>query len=160
MSPSFHIKPAVISDKLQLLEIEAACFKQDKITSRQMHYLLSAAKAVTYVVEIKDKAVGYCLCLIPKLNKPARIYSLAVLPACQGQGLAYALLNYAVHELIELGYSKCRLEVACNNSSARKLYCSFGFYEIKALTGYYEDHSGGLRMEKRLCYNGSKITNG
>lgn len=62
-----------------------------------------------------------------KVPKPrAQILSLAVSPACQGQGVGTLLLNNA---MVELQNQFVCLNVRANNPAAQKLYSKTGFYQ-------------------------------
>ena len=147
MSASICIRKASSSDVPALLVIEERCFSSDRICSRQMHYLLTQAKATTRIAVDGAMAVGYGLCLLPALPRPARLYSLAVLPHWRGQSLARRLAEGLLAELESLNYSRCRLEVRGSQTNVRSFYQSLGFNPIAELPGYYQDGEDGLRME-------------
>ncbi len=150
MSASICIRKASSSDVPALLGIEERCFSSDRLCSRQMRYLLTQAKATTRVAVDGPVAVGYGLCLLPALPKPARLYSLAVLPHWRGQNLARRLAESLMAELESLSYSRCRLEVRGSQTNVKNFYQSLGFIPIAELPGYYQDGEDGLRMECRL----------
>ncbi len=147
MSASISIRRASVSDKLSLLNIEACSFDTDKISPRQMHYLLTQAKATTLLAVDGAQAVGYALCLLPRLPRPARLYSLAVLPEWRGRGLARNLCESLLTELRSLHYSRCRLEVRKSQIDVQNFYLSLGFRPIAELPAYYQDGADGLHME-------------
>ncbi len=150
MSDSIGLRRATTSDQSSLSTIEACCFDSDRISPRQMHYLLSRAKAVTYIAVYRDTAVGYSLWLIPRLPRPARLYSLAVLPQWRSQHLARRLCDHAMTELRRLNYTHCRLEVRRSQITVKNFYLSLGFSPLVELPGYYEDREDALRMECML----------
>lgn len=112
-----------------------------------MTYLLTKAKAITWVAVAADQVAGYGQCLIPEQPRPARLYSLAVLPEYRRQGIAHQLMGTLLSELISLNYSRCRLEVRCSDHGAQTFYRSMGFSMISTLPAYYEDGENALRME-------------
>ena len=101
MTPS--IRRATPLDKKQLLHIEDSCFTYDKITPSQMHYLLTKAKATTFVFTQETIPIGYAMMFTPKHPKPARLYSLAVLPNHQGKNIGSQLIgNHRSQQLVTL----------------------------------------------------------
>lgn len=148
--------PASLKDLDALLSIENSCFKSDRVSRRQMRYLLRQGKTLTYVCKVAGKAQGYIMCFIPAHPKPARIYSLAVLPEQRGKGIASHLLKKSLLKLRELGYRSCRLEVRASDKKTRSLYQRFDFKQIESLPGYYEDGRDGIRMALALQARKSK----
>lgn len=63
----------------------------------------------------------------PKVKAEARILSIAVHPAHQGQGIAKALCRRGLDRLDQLGASPVRLEVRPENTPAVALYTGLGF---------------------------------
>jgi ribosomal protein S18 acetylase RimI-like enzyme len=147
-----HLREAVPADAPVLLRIEEQCFPTDRIKPRQMRYLLTRARALNLVVDNGAGAVAYCCCLTPaQTDRPARLYSLAVAPACRGRGLAVALLQRLLDALRERGYRRLRLEVRAGDRRTQALYQRFGFRELSRIEGYYEDGAAALRMEADLA---------
>jgi len=147
---AIHIREALSDDLPHLMALEQRCFQGDRISKRQMRYLLRKAKARTWLLSCGSVVAAYCLCFTPALPRPARIYSIAVQPEYRGQGLATKLLKAVLENLFAMHYTRCRLEVSVGNQSAQKLYASFGFRTIEKLPAYYQDGADGLRMEKDL----------
>lgn len=141
---------ATVDDLSSLLTIEESCFNVDRISKRQMKYLLTRAKARCWLVSNGSTAVAYCLCFTPILGRPARLYSLAVLPQCRGQGIAAELLNKVAVNLYQAGYRRLRLEVNETNLPALKLYTKLGYKQIAKLPNYYENVNHGVRMQLDL----------
>lgn len=145
-----HIRPATPDDALALCTLETQCFSSDRITPRQMRYLLTRARALTLLVESSSGIVGYCCCLTPTGGRPARLYSIAVAPRARGQGAASMLLQYLFAALPRLGYGRLRLEVRAGDAATQRLYRRFGFRELYRIEGYYEDGESALRMQAEL----------
>tara|TARA_R110002111_G_scaffold48396_2_gene86007 strand:- start:246 stop:704 length:459 start_codon:yes stop_codon:yes gene_type:complete len=150
MSATTTLHRATVKDKHSLLAIETCCFSTDRISPRQMHYLLTHAKATTLMALFGSQIVGYGMCLLPRPPRPARLYSLAVLPDWRGQQLARRLCESLLLELRSLHYSRCRLEVRRSQTAVQNLYLSLGFRPIDELPSYYLDQEDGLRMECTL----------
>lgn len=146
--PWFTLRLASIDDMSTLLNIEQVCFSSDRLSKRQFRYLLKQAKALTWVIELEGEVYGYCLVLLPKAPRPARIYSLAVLPAYQGKGLANSLIAHVLHEVYLRHYKACVLEVRESDIPTIRLYEKHGFIIKKRLENYYEDKQTALSMRK------------
>ncbi|HAU01501.1 MAG TPA: ribosomal-protein-alanine acetyltransferase [Porticoccaceae bacterium] len=149
------VRPATVADTEALLVIESRCFTSDKISPRQMRYLLSRGVALNTVAELDGKPVAYTVCLVPGQQRPARLYSIAVMPECQGRGLSTLLLTSLIEQLRQRGCQRLRLEVRASPSPARTLYQKFGFTLLKKLPAYYEDGEDGLRLQLNLL-NGTE----
>ena len=65
------------------------------------------------------------------------LLTIATDPAQRGQGLAGALLDAAIPVLVAGGHSRLLLDVAEDNTSARRLYARFGFTEDGRRKRYY-----------------------
>ena len=55
------------------------------------------------------------------------IHWIAIVPACQGRGLAKPLLSRVCHRLRDLGHDKARLNTSTARIAALNLYVAFGF---------------------------------
>ncbi len=147
---SIHLRTAALDDLTALLAIEKTCFTTDKISPRQMRYHLKRANRLFLVAEVNHKLVGYALMLLPALPRPARLYSMAVLPESHGRGIGKRLLTMLLHQTQQKGYTSCRLEVACGNQAAQAVYQQFGFKAIEDLPRYYADGSDGTRLLREV----------
>lgn len=144
------VHQASITNLSALLEIEENSFTSDRVSFRQMRYILGQAKAFSLMAKTESKIVGYCTCFTPRLPRAARLYSLAVLPAYRNKGIAAKLLKKVRQKLISLNYTSCNLEVRKKDIQTQALYSKYGFKEIQLLPGYYEDGADGIRMKCRF----------
>ena len=141
------VHSASLANLTTLLEIEDLSFSSDKVSRRQMRYILGQAKAFSLLAKTESKVVAYCICFTPRLPRAARLYSLAVMPGYRNKGIAGRLLKKAMHKLKALNYKSCNLEVRKNDKRTRSLYAKFGFKEVQLLPGYYQDGAVGIRMK-------------
>ncbi len=148
----FEVRRAKLDDIPKLIEIENHCFPTDRITAQQMRYLISKAKAVIYLAyQEKSKEIGgYGICFTPSKRTTARLYSLAVHPQFQGQGIASLILNKLLSKLKSLDYHFCNLEVRQSDEKTQTLYRRFGFTPIEQIAEYYADGEGATRMRTPL----------
>jgi ribosomal protein S18 acetylase RimI-like enzyme len=135
-----------------LVAIEQSCFETDRLSRRSFQHFLTRGHAELFVAERDGRAYGYGLVLFHRGTALARLYSLAVVPEAQGQGIARLLLRHADeiarhHDAVAL-----RLEVRADNARAIALYRQYGFKPFKTLHHYYEDDADGVQMQKPIRY--------
>jgi ribosomal protein S18 acetylase RimI-like enzyme len=147
-APTNTIRRAVATDIDQLLRLEALAFKGDRLSRRSFKRWLKHQGCVFLVSEDQGVLGGYILVILRRGTRLARLYSLAVDPACRGQGLASRLIQLAEQGVRDAGSLYMRLEVAGNNEAAITLYRKLGYTQFGMYRDYYEDHSDALRMEK------------
>ncbi len=146
--PEISIERALPSDLDALLAIEEACFSSDRLSRRSFKRWLRRADCVFLVARAGEKLAGYSLVLLRQGTRLARLYSLAVAPGFQGQGLARRLLQQVERDTRATGALYLRLEVASTNQAAIALYQELGYTQFGLYHDYYEDHGDALRMEK------------
>ncbi|OPY28641.1 MAG: ribosomal-protein-alanine N-acetyltransferase [Methanomassiliicoccales archaeon PtaU1.Bin030] len=100
---------------------------------------------IFYIIEGPSKQViGYCVCYMRldlqglRAHRVASIYSIAVDPAFQGQGLGNALLEDCIQDLRKNNVQRIRLYADVNNKPAVNLYLKHGF----KITGTKENICG------------------
>lgn len=147
------IRAAEVGDIPALIDIESTCFDSDKISKRQMHYLIVHGKTLWLVACEKknNQLLGYGLCLLSNQHKTARLYSLAVLPKYRGAHIASDLLTDLILKLRALSYQYCHLEVRTNDLKTQSLYRKYGFMNLKYLANYYQDGEDAVRMRLVLA---------
>ena len=132
------ITKATPADLISLISLEQELFKSDCISKRQ--FLYHIRKNPIFVSKIAKNLAGYVLYF--KHKKTIRIYSIAVSPSYQGQGVARALIEH----LLATSTKDISLEVNTSNDRAIALYHKFDFVIIKTITGYYEDGASAFKM--------------
>jgi ribosomal-protein-alanine acetyltransferase len=148
-SPEVDIRAAQLADLPALNTLETESFPSDRLSPRQMRYLLSRAKAHTLVAVHAGEVVAYATLLLPTHPRPARLYSIAVRADVRGQGIAARLMTALMQIAKQGGYSRVRLEVRASAASTQALYRRFGFRQTRHLASYYGDGEDALRMEYR-----------
>ncbi len=144
-------RKARATDLEQLLAIEAACFSIDRLSKRSFRHWISAEHGVLIVAEdARHKLLGYGLLWCHQGTRLARLYSLAVLPELQGQGVAQQLLVKLEAAARDKARVYLRLEVAKNNEAAIRLYERADYRVFGEYSDYYEDHSDAYRMQKKI----------
>lgn len=151
MAAAFSFHSGTPTDIPALVAIENRLFDDSdgRLTARNFRYHLQAQNFLLVATAHQqglEQIAGYLLLLI--YRKSARLYSIGVLPECQNQGIASALLGQAIAHTQTLGRKKMVLEVKVANQAAIALYQRLGFYAKKVVIGYYYDGTDALRMEK------------
>jgi ribosomal protein S18 acetylase RimI-like enzyme len=148
--PGWAIRPASTEDLDRLVELENRCFTYDRLSRRSFRHFLTTDTATCLVTERAGVLAGYVLVLFHGRTALARLYSMAVAPEQQSQGLGRALLQAAEAAALDAGAAVMRLEVNPGNAPAVALYRSVGYVDIGVYHAYYEDDSDALRMEHAL----------
>lgn len=149
-STDVELRDATLGDVPALLNLEERCFAIDRLSRRSFQYLLSHGNAVCQVVEREGCLLGYVLVLFRQGLPMARMYSLAVDPDAQGQGLGRRLLEAGEAASRARNCVTMRLEAHPDNDAAITLYRTAGYREFGIHPDYYEDHADAKRFEKRL----------
>lgn len=144
------IRPAVVADVDQLVELENQCFDSDQLSRRSFKWMVTKARALLLVAQAEQHIVGYVLLLYHQGTSLGRVYSLAVAAEQRKLGLARQLMEMAEREALEDGRSFLRLEVRPDNAGAIRLYDKLGYDVFDVVSDYYDDHADALRMMKVL----------
>ena len=155
------IRQARPDDIRALVALEHKCFDSDRLSARQLRYLLTKGHAATLVDETGDGIGGYVLVLFRRGTSLARLYSIAVDPAQRGRGLGGQLLAAAEDAAREQGCVHMRAEIRTDNSASLALFRAHGYRQFGVYHDYYEDHADAIRVEKRLVrrvdYRGVRV---
>ncbi len=133
-----------------LIRLEEVAFDGDRLTRRQMRYMLTKAHAEILVDEEEGALRGYVLLLFHTGTSLARLYSIAVDPAQRSRGVARALVAAAERAALEADCAYMRLEVRRDNAASIALFQGLGYRQFGTYEDYYEDHMQALRFEKLL----------
>ncbi|MFG1495895.1 ribosomal protein S18-alanine N-acetyltransferase [Saccharospirillum sp. HFRX-1] len=145
-----QFRPATAADLDALIQLERDCFDSDRISPRSMRRFLKRNSPIFRLAEQDGEILGYGLLLCHKGTSLARLYSLAVSPRAQGQGLGRQLMTQLEQAAETAERRFIRLEVRTDNAAAIHLYQSQGYKIIGKRAGYYEDGGDALCLEKRL----------
>lgn len=148
--PTSVISLARPEDLDAVLVLESVCFTAaDCFTRPAWRRLLGHCSrrrtALTLVARSGGRLVGVVCGLLRRGSRVLRIYSLAVDPACRGQGLGGRLIR----ALTDAAPRRCvtaSLEVRTDNDGAIALYTRLGFLNAEVLLRYYPDGGDGLRL--------------
>lgn len=152
------LRAATREDVSELLSIEQTCFVYDRLSERSFRRHIQTEHSDLIVCEKTDtqnatkQLLGYALSFRHRGTRLARLYSIAVLPECKGQGLGKLLLESIEKRAAKKGRIFMRLEVAKHNNVAVEFYKQQGYRIFGEYTAYYEDNDDALRMQKKIRY--------
>lgn len=149
------IAPASHTDLDALVALENACFSSDRLTRRQLRYMLHQAQATVLVARQKNELIGYVLVLFNRATTVARLYSIAVAAAARRQGVARALVAAAEQAVLAQQRASLRLEIRRDNVASQRLFAALGYRQFGVHADYYADRMAALRYEKVLTPAGS-----
>ena len=143
------LRKAKLTDLDEIMEIESQSFNEEAFSRRQMRYLLTSDN-IFLVADKQQQVAATMIILSKKKSKVLRIYGLAVSEKFRGMGLAKTMLTEAYTIAKTGGFSKISLEVKTANTTAIKIYESFGFKTVKELPDYFKGGYAAYRMEHSL----------
>lgn len=144
-------RPAKLDDINALQVIEAASFKTDLLSRRALRQgIRSASQWFQVAVNEAGAPVGYCQLHFNSKTHVARLYSIAVLEALRGRGIARTLIENAADEALSRGKTSLGLEARSSDDRLIQFYAGLGFSAIEKLPGYYEDGADAIRMTRPL----------
>ena len=143
------IQKATLDNLDQLNALEIDCFTYDQIAKRQWRHLLTKANSLTLIATSKNTPLGYATLLFRKNSQIARLYSLAVSPKAQGQGIGRQLL-----QAIEAVAKKplIQAETKVNNRPMNQLFIKAGWTKFGISKGYYDDGTDANKYRKKLTH--------
>ncbi|WJG07754.1 peptidase C39 family protein [Aliiglaciecola sp. LCG003] len=147
---SVDIRAALETDLDALLVLEQASFETDRLSRRSFKHWLKSKRCVFLIAQDQSGLLGYGLVLMRKGTRLGRLYSIAVAQQSKGLGVGRKLLQALEEQTVEQGKLFMRLEVACNNEAAIKLYESVGYRSFGVYKNYYHNSIDALRMQKPI----------
>lgn len=141
-----------IKDVDRIEEIEKICFSEP--WSRESIIESYESELSCPVIAEKDSLlIGYaCLYII---SKEAHIYSLAVDPKFQGQGIGKKILGEVISRSKSSLVEFISLEVRVSNDIARNFYEKYGFKDVgKRINFYKKPDEDAIIMKKYLNLRG------
>ncbi|MGA3261112.1 MAG: ribosomal protein S18-alanine N-acetyltransferase [Bryobacteraceae bacterium] len=152
MKPEYYIRPFRMSDLDAVLLIERASFGADAYDRNLFAelfvkcgrlFLVAAARTGISAYMVTSTALG-------RATPSAELVSVAVGPACRGQGIASSLMRSTLRRLRLRRVRQFTLAVRASNRQAQALYAKFGFARLRQIRRYYEDGEDALVLRKLL----------
>lgn len=147
------IRPALKSDIKAIVNIENACFDEERFSPRVLAYLVLHSRGGTYVACDENNVVAYVSVLQRAGCRNLRIYSIAVAPQASGRGIGSRLMEFVIAEAQKRGLSFVSLEVALDNMPARAMYDKYGFEPSQLLKAYFRPGRDAYRMLKTIDHS-------
>ena len=112
--------------------------------SKETFFSNQGERYLNFKITVANKIVGFCIC--QQVVDEATLFNIAIHPKYRKQGLAKALLNHLIDELMAKSspykISTLWLEVRRSNTPAIVLYQSIGFNQITIRENYYPSTDG------------------
>lgn len=119
-----------------VVTLEAAAFKRPVARDPLVRDLGRPDVARVYVLRTPDRPIAaFCACWV--VLDELHINTIAVDPACRGQGMATYLMQQVLAETAAAGATRATLEVRASNAAARGLYEKLGFVVAAVRRQYY-----------------------
>ncbi len=141
------LRPATLDDLSRLAEIERACFgradAEDALAAE-----LDRAWSRLYVDERGSSLAGFVN--LWRVADEVEVLFVATAPAWRRQGVARALMAYALRTARDEGAARALLEVRRSNAPAIALYRALCFEVVGERRRYYDDGEDALLMASPL----------
>ena len=132
---SRRLRAVGASDLAALARLHGLCFPEDRWDEKALAELLAMNGASGHLIEDGAAILGFILDIM--LIGEAEVLTLAVAPKARRQGVARLLLEDLFRRARRGGAGNVGLEVAADNTAARRLYQSCGFLQTGRRSGYY-----------------------
>jgi ribosomal protein S18 acetylase RimI-like enzyme/predicted double-glycine peptidase len=144
------IRPAVQRDLNDLVALETIAFTTDRFTEEHIEYLLSRARATTFIAERQGRPVGAAYLLWRRNAGSGRLYNIVVDPEHQSKGIGSRLLSECETETVRRQYPALQLEVRPDNTRGIDFYQRHGYAVYKTTPDFYDDGTSAVRMRKTI----------
>ncbi len=141
------IRNANPSELEALLKVEVASHGEDAFDRYTLRQYLDLFSGNFLVYASNEKLLGIAIGGLKIGTSNAWILELAVVPEARNQGVGRKLLLALLEKLKDQGISKISLTVDQKNSSARHLYSSLGFVEVREEKNYFGEGHDRLILE-------------
>ena len=145
-------RAATVLEAGLLAELYAECFDNPWDTQAFTALLAMPGAAAIFAVE---GGAPIAFALLRQAADEAEVITIATRPFARQRGIAKAMLDHQLTELLARGVTTAFLEVARSNAAAQSLYRSCGFTGAGVRRGYYERHGGAredaIVMRKSLA---------
>ena len=155
------IRKSTSEDLDFLEELEKSCFPKFQQSSRRvLRYSISSPFQKVFVAEFNNNKTSVkagSVTLFP-YAKTLRLFSIAVLPGLQGNGIGKQMMEYVIQFAKNNKFERISLEVLQSDKILIQFYKNFGFKVTEGLPEYYSKTESGFRMVLMQDENGDKQT--
>ena len=145
-----EIRKARARDLEPLERIERSSFHEERFQRWLLQSMIGEKAFLTMVALEDGEVVGYGSVHLSGPG-PARVISIAVLPARRGNGIGRSLLEALEDECSAKNIASLCLEVSMSNLVALHLYLSKGYEVEGTIPGYYGEGKDAFYMVKDLA---------
>lgn len=129
---------AKIIDFSFIANLDVVCFGFDKTDAEKYNNrILNEPDRLLYIIEVNNEKIGKMS--VQRENNESWIYGFAILPQFQGKGYGRNALLQIIQKENQIG-NEIHLEVALENSNAKKLYLNCGFKQYNTQDYYKIDN--------------------
>ncbi len=136
-------------DFLNLLEKKAFPSFQQNARKNIKNGIKSSLQKI-FIVEIGIQKEPIASFVLFQYKKLLRIYSIAVLPEYQNQGIGEKLLKYIFEFALHHQLDKITLEAHSQNTKLIRWYNNRGFKSIEEVQNYYGDGENAIKLEYKI----------
>lgn len=145
------LRRAIASDIDALCTLENQCFPSNLygehvLSRQQFSHLIKRANSLLMVYRKNAQVCGYALLLFNSRSHTARLYSIAVSPLFQGQGIGRFLLETVEHVCTRLPCARLTLEIRADNKPALQKYIRLGYKIEKISEDYFPQHMAAIKL--------------
>lgn len=137
-----RITPVPANAAVPLAGMHGACFPDEPWDAATLERILALAGGFGYLGWQGHSLAGFILAR-DLGGGEAELLSLGVLPQWRRQGFGRALIDAVVAEAERRDLGSIVLEVATENTAARRLYVAGGFIQVGRRPRYYQRSTGG-----------------
>jgi ribosomal-protein-alanine N-acetyltransferase len=153
--PAFRIRPFRLADLPELVRLDRCCFPHSIAYDRfeMLHQLTSPGHFSLLAVPGdggNPSLLGFIIAAAASPGRSGQIVTLDVHPDFRRQGIGRQLMAAAEQRLAGSGHPAVRLQVAVDNTGARKFYRGLGYHPAGRCPDYYPDGTDAVEMVKRI----------
>jgi len=151
-TPVSRVVPLAAYAAGPLALLHRACFPDDPWDAAAMARILTLSGCFGHLAWEREDPVGFVLAR--DLGDECEILSIGVVPTARRHGIGARLMRAMLAEARQRGSASAVLEVAADNSDARRLYKRLGFSQVGGRPRYYRRAEGladALIMRLRLA---------
>lgn len=142
------IREANPEDLTFICTLEEECFPVfQRNSEKNIKHAISSQFQKVFLIEAACTQEFIGSCILYEYKHTLRIYSIAISPAYQNQGIGSKVLSLIYDRAQKENFNRITLEVNAQNSKLIAWYQSHNFKCIETLNNYYSEGQDALKME-------------
>ena len=147
----FRLRDYRAADFARMCQIDAECFPPEiAFGTGEMRQNLRPKDAIVVIAETESAQIAGFVIARRLRGNIGHVITVDVLQAYRRRGLGRRLMLAAEERLQALGVEQLRLETACGNRAAQRLFAKLGFVRVRRVAHYYPDGADAWVMERTL----------